>query len=121
MCTGTVHVFLTLSALSAVDHCYLGVLIPILLSNVTQFVLVRAGTLIYFHHAYKIKKFHDQRQASNTAQSSPKTRVAAHHDHYAAFRLACHIATLIVIFVQLRKHHLLQREGQAVSSLKPIN
>ena len=40
---------------------------------------------------------------------------------YAACRLACRIAALVVIFVQLRKRHLPQREGQAVSSVLPIN
>ena len=38
-------------------------------------------------------------------------------DKFAARR----IAPLMVIFVQLRKCHLLQREGQAVSSVKPID
>ena len=38
----------------------------------------------------------------------------------AAFRLACRIAALMVIFVQLRKRHLPQRDDQA-SSVKPID
>ena len=43
-----------------------------------------------------------------------------HHTN-AAFSLARCIATLMVIFVQLRKRHLPQREGQAVSNFLPIN
>ena len=37
---------------------------------------------------------------------------------YAAFRLACRLlhSALMVIFLQLRKHHLPQREDQAASS-----
>ena len=40
---------------------------------------------------------------------------------YAAFRLACCIAALMVIFVQLRKRHLPQRKGQVVSSVLSID
>ena len=37
------------------------------------------------------------------------------------FQTSLQLATLMVIFVQLCKHHLPQRENQAVSSVKPIN
>ena len=40
---------------------------------------------------------------------------------YAVFRLARRIAALMMIFVQLRKRHLPQREDQAISWIKPIN
>ena len=39
---------------------------------------------------------------------------------YAAFRLACCIATLMMIFAQLCKRHLPQRDDQAASSVLPI-
>ena len=40
---------------------------------------------------------------------------------HAAFRLACRLATLMMIFVHLRKLHLPLRDDQVASSILPIN
>ena len=49
-----------------------------------------------------------------------QVEVAAEYPH-AGFRLACCIAALMMIFVQLRKRHLPQKDDQAASSVMPID